>query len=148
MPPVVNPEPLSSAVTPPEKIIFEPAVATAGKPAAADKPKTPEAVIETSPMGIGEPKVELPSPTPPPPSIPKEEEVPIVKIRPKTPTNTPPPPITNPSLNPPANLQVAPLTPPKKERSPASVALIVFLIILLTALINDVVIYYFFFLKK
>jgi hypothetical protein len=118
--------------------------ATADPPITADKSKTPEAMIDTSPMGLNEPKVDPPSvPSPPPP--PKEEEVPIVKIQPKPVGQSP---LGATASAAPSSLQVAPVTPPKKERSPASVALIVILIILLTALINDVVIYYFFFLKK
>jgi len=137
-PPVKPPEGISSitpsvkkseempdkAVTPPEKIIFEPA-----KPAA-----NPQGEIETEPKGLSQDKN-------PPAGGEKKEEVPVVTYnKPQPETQKPPSAITQ-SVPAPQALQ-------EKQKSPTSIALIVMLSILLTALINDLLIYYFFILRK
>lgn len=137
-PPVKPPEGISSitpsvkkteekpdkAVTPPEKIIFEPA-----KPAA-----NAQGEIETEPVG-------MPQNQNPPAGGEKREEIPVVTYnKPQQETQKPPSSI--------AQSIPAPKIVQEKQKSPGSMALIVILTILLTALINDLLIYYFFIFRK
>ena len=142
-PPVKPPEGISSitpsvkkteekpdkAVTPPEKIIFEPASPAGGpaKPAA-----NAQGEIETEPVGM---------PQNPPAGGEKREEIPVVTYnKPQPETQKPPSSI--------AQSIPAPKIVQEKQKSPGSMALIVILTILLTALINDLLIYYFFIFRK